>query len=93
MTKREFITHLIDNLSDDDLLDLHNSVCDPNDNRIESNDDEFFNTYFDDNVINAVRAVCYGNYQYNHKYVRFDGYGNLESTNHLSNFVWPKPWA
>ena len=42
------------------------------------NDEEFFNTFFD-NPMEAVRASYYGNYNYNDDYVRFDGYGNLES--------------
>lgn len=45
----------------------------------QENDEEFFNTYFSGNPMNAVRAVYYGEYNYNDDYIRFDGYGNLES--------------
>lgn len=47
----------------------------------QENDEEFFEVYFDRNVIEAVRAVCYGNYKYTDEFVKFDGYGNLESCN------------
>lgn len=43
------------------------------------NNDDFFNTYFNDNVIEAVRAVSFGDYNYSDDYVRLDAYGNLES--------------
>ena len=45
------------------------------------NDDDFFAMAFGTNVLDAVRAVCYGNYKYSDDYVRFDAYGNLESAN------------
>ena len=43
------------------------------------NENEFFQTFFFKNPYEAVRAVCHGNYNYYEPYVRFDGYGNLES--------------
>ena len=43
------------------------------------NDEYFFDTYFDNKVNEAVRAVCYGNYKYTDDYVRFNAYGNLDS--------------
>ena len=42
------------------------------------NDEEFFDMFFA-NTMEAVRSVCYGNYNYSDDLVRFDGYGNLES--------------
>jgi hypothetical protein len=47
--------------------------------RYESNDDEFFSCYFGGNVLEAVRAVCYGEYNYTDEYVKINAYGNLES--------------
>ena len=35
----------------------------------------------------AVRAATYGDFNYSHKYVRLNGYGNLETTNDISNFM------
>ncbi|QQO40465.1 hypothetical protein 000TH008_37 [Bacillus phage 000TH008] len=45
----------------------------------EENDEEFFKVHFRDDPQKAVRAVCFGDYNYSDEYVRFDGYGNLES--------------
>ncbi|MGV3094464.1 hypothetical protein [Streptococcus pluranimalium] len=45
----------------------------------EENDEEFFKVYFRDDPLKAVQAVCFGEYTYSDEYVRFDGYGNLES--------------
>ena len=45
------------------------------------NDDDFFNTFFYNNPSEAVRSSYYGNYNYCDKYVKFNGYGNLESFN------------
>ena len=42
------------------------------------NDEEFFETYFE-SKIEIARAICYGDYNYNDDYVRFNGYGILES--------------
>ena len=42
------------------------------------NDEEFFNTFFD-NPMEAIRATYYGNYNYNDDYVKFNGYGNVDS--------------
>ena len=42
------------------------------------NDEEFFDMFFA-NTMEAVRSVCYGNYNYSDDLVRLDGYGNLES--------------
>ncbi len=44
------------------------------------NDEYFFNDMFK-SADEAVRAVCYGDYNYNDDYVRFNAYGNLESFN------------
>lgn len=46
---------------------------------VHENDEDFFNTYFDGRPAEAVRASYYGEYNYMDEYVRFDGYGNLES--------------
>lgn len=45
------------------------------------NDDEFFEIYFYNKPMEAVRAVCYGEYEYLDDYVKFNGLRNLESKN------------
>lgn len=42
------------------------------------NDDDFFENMFKTKN-DAVRAVCFGNYNYADDFVKFNGYGNLES--------------
>lgn len=46
---------------------------------IESNDEDFFDTFFEGKPMEAVRASFYGNYRYADDYVWFNAYGNLES--------------
>ena len=45
------------------------------------NDEEFFDTFFHNDPMEAVRASYYGDYNYCDDYVKFNGYGNLESAN------------
>ena len=37
------------------------------------NDKEFFDIFFGINTMDAVRAVCFGDYRYNDEFVKFDG--------------------
>ena len=51
------------------------------DNAIHSFDEEFFETYFSD-PMEAARATFFGEIQsWGDDYIRFNGYGNLESLN------------
>lgn len=45
------------------------------------NDEDFFEAYFQGNVIQAIQKVCYGDYSYNAPYVKFDNLENFESGN------------
>ena len=45
------------------------------------NDEEFFNIFFGINTIDAVRAVCFGDYKFEDEFVKFNAYNNLESAN------------
>jgi len=45
-------------------------------------DDDFFNTYFEGKPEEAARATFFGKIEnWNDEYIRFNGYGNLESLN------------
>ena len=77
---------IVKNPSDLDANQLREMVNEVNswDSSLENlgyyeNDDNFFNTYFSNNVIEAVRAVSFGDYNYSDDFVKFDAYGNLES--------------
>jgi hypothetical protein len=50
------------------------------------NDEEFFNIFFGINTMDAVRAVCFGNYNYSNEFVKFNAYNNLESANKYEVF-------
>ena len=80
MKKEKIREYLLNN--EDVLLDVvselnsWNSCLDNLD--FWENDEEFFNTFFD-NPMEAIRATYYGNYNYNDDYVKFNGYGNIDS--------------
>lgn len=46
---------------------------------VYENDGDFFETFFQGDLLEAIRAVYFGDYNYNDEYVRFNVYGNLES--------------
>lgn len=76
----------INSMNTAELVELNNAYCraaNCPDSEIFNNDDEFFEMFFSNRVIDAVRAVSYGDYNYSHDYVKFNGYGNLESFNHM----------
>jgi hypothetical protein len=86
----EAVKEYINGLSDSELVYAHNQMCQNlkyGDDEIYSNDEDFFNTFFDNRVLEAVRAVVYGDYNYSHDWVKFNGYGNLESTNYPNDFI------
>lgn len=80
----------IENMDDSELVGLHNEYCQNNslyDDEIFSNDDEFFETYFSGKVVKAVRAAVYGDYNFSHDYVTFDGYANLKSFDNPLEYI------
>lgn len=90
MNKEKFVAAILDeinNFNSDDLVSLNNRYCEEmnyNDDQIYSNDEDFFSTFFADNVMEAVRSVSYGEYDYSDNYVKFNGYGNLESMDYVT---------
>lgn len=55
--------------------------------KVYENDEEFFDTFFPSSPYELVQKISYGSYNFNDEYVRFDGYGNLES---LSSYEYEK---
>jgi hypothetical protein len=83
MTKEEkFLKAIIEEINcfdSDQLVQLNNTYCDNvncPDDQIYSNDANFFADNFSD-MMEAVRAVSYGDYNYTHDWVTYNGYGNL----------------
>ena len=85
----ESITDYLNELENAELVSVHNTYCQNEnyDDEIYSNDEDFFNMFFEGKVLEAVRAISYGEYQYNHDYVVFNGYANLESFNNPTDHV------
>lgn len=68
-----------DNLLMQAVQDLNSWDGSFEDLQFYENNEEFFNMFFQENPIEAVRASYYGEYKYSDEYVRFNVYGNLES--------------
>lgn len=83
MKKENVIEKLKEELSIDELKEMAKDVISWNGSLdwldYFENDECFFQDFFGHKVDDAVRAVCYGNYEYMDDYVRFNAYGNLES--------------
>lgn len=80
--KKQTIISKIKQFSHSELIALNNQYCEDinSDDYIYENDEEFFETFFT-KPIDAVGAVCCGDYRFNDNLVQFNGYGNLESFN------------
>ena len=71
--------HDLSNLT---IADIYEQIDDENDIiDWQPNDDEFWKIYFDDNPQEAARATYFGDIRnWNDPYIRFNAYGNLETT-------------
>ena len=90
LATNEAITEHLESLSSSELVSIHNEYCQSanySDDEIYSNDEEFFKMNFENKVLEAVRAVSYGEYNYSHEWVKFNGYANLESTNNPESWI------
>lgn len=75
------ILKAINNMNTDELIQLQNTYCQSisSENEIYNNDEDFFDTFYNGKVNDAIRAAHFGDYNWSHNYVKFNGYGNLES--------------
>ena len=86
----ENIEDYLKDLDDSELLSINREYLENNkylDDDIYGNDEEFFEMFFQGRVLEAVRAIHFGDYNYVDAYVKFNGYANLETTNHLADFI------
>lgn len=89
--KVEAIKSIIEGMDESDAVALHNEYC------YETND-------YDDEIIEMERfdEICegmtpsdianhifYGDFNPNHEYFHYDGYGNFESTNYPTDWIYP----
>jgi hypothetical protein len=87
---REDVMEYLEGLDNSELVSIHNEYCQSigdGDSEIWSNDDEFFETFFSGRVVEAVRAATYGDFEFHHDYVMFNGYANLESFDDPSGHI------
>jgi hypothetical protein len=83
------VAEIISDLDDWDLLDLHNEYCRAN----NYYDDEIFDMAMIDDLLYEAKPskilmmAYYGDFNPNHGYFRFDGYGNLDSFDFLRDVV------
>ena len=80
MTEKRF-TELWNDCSRDDKISMFRSYCvsEGCDDEFFEFDEEFFDMCFANKPMEAARAVCFGDVTWNDPYIKFDGYGNLES--------------
>lgn len=81
-TPTQQIIDTINEMTEGELVELNNDYCRSasyHDDEVHDNDEQFFENYFSGNIMEVVRAISYGSYNYTHTYVKFNGYGNLES--------------
>jgi hypothetical protein len=86
---RAEIESYISNLSDGDKIWLWNNYCDET-NSIDYNVysmDDLDEILADMKPWDAIRAAFYGDFNPNHNYWRFNGYGNLESFDYADDYV------
>lgn len=75
------ITDIINNMSEAELVQLNNVYCEAindMDSIVYSNDEEFFEL-INFSGLRVAQATFYGDYNYSHDWVTFDGYGNFKS--------------
>lgn len=87
----EDLKSVIATLDEEKIAELWVDYCNENDvpMYVYDNDEEFINTHFKSEPYNAICAAFNGNYNPYHNYVTFNGYGNLVSSDYVSDLVNP----
>ena len=89
--KVEAIKNIIACMRESDAVALHNEYC------YETNDydDEIIEMERFDEICEGMtpsdiaRSIFYGDFNPNHEYFHFNGYGNFESTNYPTDWIYP----
>ena len=77
-------------LSSDEMMTLHNEYCDSikdTDGKVFHMGDDFFDKSFKGRPSDLMRAICFGEVIPSHKYIKFDGYGNLKTAARIWELV------
>lgn len=89
--KVEAIKNIIEDMDDSDAVALHNEYC------YETNDydDEIIEMEIFDEICEGMTPsdianhIVYGDFNPNHDYFHFNGYGNFESTDCPTDWIYP----
>ncbi len=89
--KVEAIKNIIEDMDDSDAVALHNEYC------YETNDydDEIIEMERFDEICEGMtpsdiaRSIVYGDFNPNHDYFHYNGYGNFESTDCPTDWIYP----
>lgn len=88
---KETLIQQIENLNESDKLTVHNLMCDfynRPDDTVYNNDEDFFNEMLHGTKpYEIARMIHFGDWNFAHDYVRFDGYGNLESAYNVDDLI------
>lgn len=88
MNKEKLIDYLYDiGFEFDEMMGMV-SDCNSYNGSLENysffeNDEDFFTTFFGNDLLELVRAATYGEYNFKDEYVTFNAYANLESYSYL----------
>ena len=89
--KIEAIKDIIGDMDDSDAVALHNEYCYETNNY----DDEIIEMERFDEICEGMtpsdiaRSIVYGDFNPNHDYFHYDGYGNFESTDYPTDWIYP----
>ena len=89
--KVEAIKNIIEDMDDSDAVALHNEYCYETNNY----DDEIIEMERFDEICEGMTpsdiasGIFYGDFNPNHEYFHYDGYGNFESTNYPTDWIYP----
>lgn len=82
------IIEIINNMSEAELVQLNNVYCESindTDSIVYGNDEEFFEL-INFSGLRVAQAIFYGEYNYSHDWVTFDGYGNFKSYDRFETY-------
>ncbi len=89
--KVEAIKNIIEGMGESDAVALHNEYCYETNNY----DDEIIEMERFDEIcegmtpIEIANNIFYGDFNPNHSYFHYDGYGNFESTDYPTDWIYP----
>lgn len=85
-TYQNFLIKKLNEINDPELLTIYNQVLSDYDYIFDNTNEEPLNSLFS-SPIEAIKAVCYGNYKYMSPYAKLNGDGNLESVYILKDAI------